>query len=111
MNGIAARLREERKRLGFTQDDMARAGGISKRSQAAYETEGGSLPDAQYLAAIGAAGADVLYVVTGAKHPIPADSLTASESAHLQRYRTLSPSVRAAVDTLTEALALQVSPA
>lgn len=109
MGSIGERLREERERTGLIQAAFAELAGVTKTAQFNYE-KGHRAPDALYLSAIAAAGVDVLYVLTGSRRPTAADSLTAQESAHLERYRALSPAVRAAVDTLTEALALQGSP-
>lgn len=67
---IGERLREVRERLGKTQSDFAdiaaSAGvpGATRQSQAKYE-KGLSSPSAAYLSAIAAAGADVLYILTG----------------------------------------------
>ncbi len=57
-------MREERERLGFNQTDFAALGGVGRKSQFNYE-EGERQPDAAYLAAISAAGADALYILTG----------------------------------------------
>lgn len=63
---IGTRLREERERLAHTQDSFAALAAIGKRALIHYE-KGERSPDAQFLAAIAAAGADVLYIVTGAR--------------------------------------------
>ena len=60
---IGLRIREERERLCLTQIEMAEAGGASRSSQKLYEK--GKPPSTAYLAAISAAGVDVLYIVTG----------------------------------------------
>ena len=57
---IGTRLREERERLAHTQDSFAALAAIGKRALIHYE-KGERSPDAQFLAAIAAAGADVLY--------------------------------------------------
>lgn len=60
------RLREERERLGLGQEEISSIGGVSRRSQSMYEqdnTEAG----AEYLSLIAAAGADVAYILTGAR--------------------------------------------
>lgn len=62
--GISDRLKEERLRLGLSQSDFADVGGAHRKSQGNYES-GERFPDAQYLSAISAAGADVQYIVTG----------------------------------------------
>ena len=64
MGSIGFRLREERERLGLNQSDFAEKAGATRKSQFNYETDA-RRPDADYLAAIAAAGADVLYVLTG----------------------------------------------
>jgi len=61
---IGSRLREERKRLGLTQESLGQIGGVRKQAQLLYEKDS-FVPDANYLAAIAATGVDVLYVLTG----------------------------------------------
>ncbi|MBS7349289.1 MAG: helix-turn-helix transcriptional regulator [Comamonas sp.] len=61
---IGSRLREERERLGMTQEAFGQAGGVLKRALIRYE-KGERAPDATFLAALAAAGVDVLYVLTG----------------------------------------------
>lgn len=51
-------------RLGLKQDDIGEICGITRQTQSFYEKNKGS-PDANYLAALAAAGADVLYILTG----------------------------------------------
>jgi transcriptional regulator with XRE-family HTH domain len=66
MNTIGNRLKEERARLGITQEKMALAGGVQKRAQARYES-GERCPDGHYLARIAELGADVNYILTGVR--------------------------------------------
>jgi transcriptional regulator with XRE-family HTH domain len=61
---IGQRLREERERLGFNQIDFAGIAGTIRGTQYNYES-GKRSPDALYLAAIAAVGADVNYILTG----------------------------------------------
>lgn len=102
---LGIRLKEERVRLGFNQADFAALAGVAKTSQFNYE-KGERSPDAAYLAAMAAAGVDVLYVVTGERKPVQADSLTEEENKLVQRYRAMSPESRASVDRVTEALSV-----
>jgi transcriptional regulator with XRE-family HTH domain len=89
---IGARLREERERLGLSQTDAASiaesagAPGATRQSQALYE-KGKRMPDAAYLASIAAAGADVLYILTGQRGSAPAPALAPDEAALLDNYR------------------------
>lgn len=88
---IGARLREARKAMRLSQADFAeiaaRAGvpGATRQSQANYE-KGKQMPAAAYLAAIGLAGADVQYILTGSHAAAPA-ALPADEQLLLERYR------------------------
>jgi len=61
---LAARLREERLRLGLSAREMAAIGGISPASQSLYEADK-RVPDARYLSAALADGLDVHYLLTG----------------------------------------------
>ncbi len=58
------RLSGERNRLGFTQAEAAKLGGVSLNTQFKYE-KGVSSPDAEYLGKIAAAGFDVLHLLVG----------------------------------------------
>ncbi len=82
MPEIYERLQEERKRLALTQQELADLCGVGARSQRNYES-GERMPDATYLAALAAAGADVLYVLTG------------NRSQPVAEVETLSPRQRA----------------
>jgi len=68
MKEITQRLREERIRLGLTQQTLATAGGVLVNAQNTYE-RGVRVPNAIYLANIAKIGVDVLYVVTGRRTP------------------------------------------
>jgi transcriptional regulator with XRE-family HTH domain len=71
---IGTRLREERLRLGKSQDEFAHLAGVQRRAHIRYEQDE-RVPDAAYLAAIAAAGADVTYILTGRRER-PASELT-----------------------------------
>lgn len=63
-SSVGARLREERKRLGWTQTELAKRGGISRPTQALYES-GLRIPTLEYLAAAADNGLDAIYVMFG----------------------------------------------
>lgn len=69
MKTIGLRLHEERRRLGYSQQHLARAGGVTAREQRQYE-QGEDLPRADYLAALAAQGVDVVYVITGKRSTV-----------------------------------------
>ncbi|PZP65500.1 MAG: transcriptional regulator [Delftia acidovorans] len=84
MDEFSQRLREERKRLGLSQEAFASLGGVSKNTQSNYET-GANLPDVGYLNTIRGFGVDSGYVLTGIRtfdpsaieHAQPAATLAA----------------------------------
>jgi len=80
------RLREERQRFGLNQTAMGELGGVTKKTQMLYESSTRA-PDAEYLAAIAAAGADVLYILTGMRGENTASS--PMELAYLRNCRAL----------------------
>lgn len=105
---IFLRLRNERERLGFSQEAFGALGGVQKRAQINYE-KGERHPDSAYLAAIAAAGADVLYILTGQRTggatAAPAPALAPDEEILLDNYRNCPPDARAAIKTTSDALA------
>lgn len=66
MVSFCERLRAERTRLGLNQTDFAALADVTKKTQMLYEA-GERVPDADYMAAIANAGADMYYIITGQK--------------------------------------------
>lgn len=64
VNGPGTRLRDERKRLRLNQTELASVAGATKQTLFSWEA-GKTAPDALQLAALAAAGVDVMYVITG----------------------------------------------
>ncbi|UUE94848.1 XRE family transcriptional regulator [Comamonas thiooxydans] len=64
---ISARFKEERERLGMTQQEMAVLGGSSLRTMQGYES-GSFPPKTEFLASVAPAGVDICYVVTGVRN-------------------------------------------
>ena len=60
MNSIGERIREERERLGLSQEAFGKLGGVKKLAQRNYE-KGNRTPSADYITAISQAGVDVRY--------------------------------------------------
>lgn len=92
---IGERLRAERERLGFSQEDFASLADAHRKSQGNYES-GSRAPDAEYLAAIATAGADVRYIVTGLRDAPPPEVLSADERELLALFRAAPLAVKAA---------------
>lgn len=62
----AGRLKEERKRLGMSQQSAAETCDVSREMWGKYE-RGQSVPGGEVLFAFAAAGADVQYILTGVR--------------------------------------------
>lgn len=62
--GIWTRLREERQRVGFTQQELADRAQVDRNSQINYE-QGHRSPPADYLERLERIGLDACYIVTG----------------------------------------------
>lgn len=65
--GFGERLKEERERLGLSQDDFAAKAGVKRPTQYLYEVEQNS-PNYRYLKAIAEIGVDIQYLLYGKKH-------------------------------------------
>ena len=63
---LCDRLREVRKEMGLSQTEFAAIGGVMLNSQGLYE-RGKRSPDTAYLEKLAAAGADVVYILTGVR--------------------------------------------
>jgi transcriptional regulator with XRE-family HTH domain len=64
---IGLRLKEERKLLGLTQEELANKLAIRRGTQIRYEN-GSRTPSAEYLANAANIGIDLVYVLTGLRH-------------------------------------------
>ena len=93
MASYGARLREERERLGVTQEALANRCGVTVQSQRNYEAARRK-PDIEYLERAAVEGIEVCYVVTGRRsvsnRPAPADLAVAEEPAPYRAERPLS---------------------
>lgn len=95
MSSIGDRIREERERLELNQTQLADLLGTTRKTQFNYETDA-RRPDANYLAAMASAGANVQYILTGDLGPRPEVVLSAEEKVLLEYFRDASKEVRRA---------------
>jgi len=86
MSTFGERLKLERQRLRMTQEDFAMAGGVKRRAQVSYEHDERA-PDAAYLGAIAALGADIQFLVTSELSS--STKFTEDENKILTIYRSL----------------------
>ena len=106
---IGNRLREERERLGLTQPVFAELAGAKKRTLIDWEKDVSS-PTAVQLAQLSAAGADVLYILTGqraggASAPPPPRAVSEGDRILLDNFHAAPPQVRDGVKTALGAFA------
>jgi len=80
MGDFPSRLREERKRLGLSQEQLAELGGVKLNAQSNYETAKRA-PDSDYLARVAAHGVDVGFLFTGKRTPVAGQAVASDESA------------------------------
>lgn len=107
MVSIGERLREERESLGMTQEQLADALSVTKKTQGIYE-RGQRSPNAEYLSALADIGCDVLYILTGVRQVKESLELSVRENCMLANYRALPEEDQAAVQRMTSALAKSV---
>ncbi|WP_415858179.1 helix-turn-helix domain-containing protein [Burkholderia ubonensis] len=101
MTQIGSRLRDERLRIGLSQDEFATVGGVARRSQSAYESDERS-PDAAYLLAVREIGVDIGYVLTGERLAVDGAAAEqgerdADEAEVLAMYRQLNEAGKASL--------------
>jgi len=103
MKDLGSRLKEERKSLGLSQQEFGSIGGVEANAQGKYES-GERIPRSDYLAALGKKGVDILYVLSGKRTPISADTLSQAERAIITHYRALNEDDKEAISQLATSL-------
>lgn len=104
MDGLfGARLKEERKVLGLSQQEFAAIGGVAANAQVHYES-GARMPKSDYLIAIRGKGVDVLYVLTGERAALSSDALTEKETLIINHFRGLDGLDQEAIAQITSSL-------
>jgi len=111
MNTIWQRIKEERLRLGMTQVEFGKVGGVLKQTQLHYES-GLRRPDTDYLERISAIGADVPYIMLGRRMaesvlPEEVEILKKDEREMLMDYRRSSMDMRRNMRSVIATLAQQ----
>ena len=106
MNNFYDRLKEERKRLGYTQPAIAKKVGIGKTTQSNYEA-GVRTPNADYFVMLANEGFDVAYILSDHGVRAAAEDGAAyggRRTAELVRlFDAASPSMQAAVIAMLKA--------
>jgi transcriptional regulator with XRE-family HTH domain len=97
------RLKEERERLGLTQEAFSAVAGAKRRTLVDWE-KGVSSPTAAQMSLLSEIGVDVYYVLTGQRIGL-ATTLSARESALVENYRASPEEAKKALETTSAALA------
>lgn len=92
------RLREERNKLGLSQEFFGEAAGVRKLSQIKYE-KSERYPDLKYLTNILNMGCDVLYIISGAR---TTDALSPNEAYLLELFNKAPASLQEATIRLLD---------
>jgi len=103
---ISSRFSDERSRLGLSQQNLAELCGSNRKSIARYEG-GENVPGGEMLAAFAAAGADVLYILTGQRAVPVESSLSREEECLLDNYRNTAPEYQGCIQDVSAAMAQQ----
>ena len=87
--GVAIRIREARRALGLTQDELARRVGVSRSAIAQWETDRTGQVRANLARVSAVLGVSIGYLVTGESEPGLVSVETADERALLSLYRQI----------------------
>ena len=102
------RLQEERKRLGYNQEDFSRLMGISRRTQVSYESREMNA-GLQYLSKAQAEGLDIFYIISGKTITVDLHQLSESEANLLKTYRSLDQQNQESLMIVAQSLAKDTS--
>jgi transcriptional regulator with XRE-family HTH domain len=87
--GVAVRIREARRALGLTQDELARRVGVSRSAIAQWETDRTGQVRANLARVAAVLGVSIGYLVAGESEPGLVNVETADERALLSLYRQI----------------------
>ncbi len=110
---IGSRLRNERKRLRFTIDEMAELGGVGKSTQVRYEADQG-IPDSIYLNRISVSGAEIFWIMRGTSEDDDlrekkSPEISAEEQQLLSYYKQLPTALKRDVYGLIQHMLIALS--
>ena len=91
------RLREERERLGFSQNDFAALVPVTRKTMFNWESGAGHVAT-EALAVWARSGLDVLYVVTGERLPTNLSALSPRQQALLKLFDAADEDGRQAIE-------------
>ncbi|UCU93352.1 helix-turn-helix domain-containing protein [Hydrogenophaga taeniospiralis] len=86
LDGLGARLKDAREAQGFSQKDLAAAGGVTRFTQAGYENEA-TEPNTGYLKSIQETGIDLHYILTGRRQEFAEKNHVTATAINWERLR------------------------
>lgn len=101
---MGMRLQEERKRLGYSQEEFSLLMGVSRRTQVSYETRDKNA-GLIYLSKAQTKGLDIYYIISGNAITAEEQKLSESEADLLRAYRNLDQQEKDSLMTLAHTLA------
>lgn len=101
---LGDRLRSERARLGFSQEQLASLGGVRANAQGQYE-HNARIPRADYLIQLSALGMDVRYILLGASTTDGRQYLPQDEATFIQSLGVLHAVDRRAIRRVVTTMA------
>lgn len=101
---MGMRLQDERKRLGYSQEDFSLLMGVSRRTQVSYETRDKNA-GLIYLSKAQAKGLDIYYIISGNAITAEEQQLSESEADLLKAYRNLDQQEKDSLMTIAHLLA------
>jgi transcriptional regulator with XRE-family HTH domain len=95
LEGVAVRIRESRRSLGLTQEQLAQRIGVSRSAIAQWETDRTGQVRANLARVAAVLGVSIGYLLTGETHGVELGAETAGERALLNLYRQIQDAGRA----------------
>lgn len=95
LEGVAARIRESRRSLGLTQEELAQRIGVSRSAIAQWETDRTGQVRANLARVAAVLGVSIGYLLTGESYGMESVAETAGERALLNLYRQIQDAGRA----------------
>jgi transcriptional regulator with XRE-family HTH domain len=95
LEGVAVRIRESRRSLGLTQEELAQRIGVSRSAIAQWETDRTGQVRANLARVAAVLGVSIGYLLTGETTGVELGAETAGERALLNLYRQIQDAGRA----------------
>lgn len=101
---MGMRIQEERKRLGYSQEEFSLLMGVSRRTQVSYETRDKNA-GLVYLSKAQTKGLDIYYIITGKAVTVKEEQTSECETNLLEAFRSLDQEEKDSLMTIANLLA------